>query len=169
VDTSQIKEELSINYIATVAAIAGIDYDIIRHDGDSTDGLLKKQMFPSSGGRFNASLRVQLKCTSSPSQYSDNGKLISYQLKAKNYNDLCAPATTPAILGLLVLPENEDEWIRWNSEELMIKGCMYWLSLSNRDETANTGKITVKIDKCNVINNETLLQIFNKIAVEEDL
>lgn len=66
-DISHIKEELSINYIATVAAIAGIDYDIIRHDEDSTDGLLKKQMILSNGGKFNASLRVQLKCTSSTS------------------------------------------------------------------------------------------------------
>ena len=128
-DIPQIKEELSINYIATVAAVAGIDYDIIRHDGDSTDGLLKKQMFPSNAGRFNASLRVQLKCTSSTSQYSDNGKIISYKLKVKNYNDLCAPATTPAILALLIIPENQDEWTRCSSEELIIKGCMYWLIL----------------------------------------
>jgi hypothetical protein len=76
VDTSQKKEELSINYIATVAAIAGIDYDIMRHDGDSTDGLLKKQISLSNGRRFNASLRVQLKCTSSPSQYSDDGNAM---------------------------------------------------------------------------------------------
>ncbi|WP_446898855.1 DUF4365 domain-containing protein [Clostridium sp. LBM24168] len=168
-EISQIKEELSINYIATVAAIAGIDYDIIRHDEDSTDGLLKKQMFPSNGGIFCASLRVQLKCTSSHSQYSDDGDTISYQLKAKNYNDLCAPGTIPIILGLLIIPENEKEWTKWSKEELMIKGCMYWLSLAGKDETANKANVTVKIDKHNVINSETLLQIFNKIAEEEDL
>ena len=168
-DISDIKEELSINYIATVAAIAGIDYDIIRHDKDSTDGLLKKQMILSNGGKFNASLRVQLKCTSSTSQYSDDGTIISYVLKSKNYNDLCAPATTPAILGLLIIPEEQEEWTKWSTEELIIKGCMYWLSLANEEETTNVGNITVKIHKNNVINSQTLLQILNKIAEEEDL
>lgn len=38
VDVSKIKEELSISYIATVAALAGIDYQIDCYDGDSTDG-----------------------------------------------------------------------------------------------------------------------------------
>lgn len=168
-DIPQIKEELSINYIATVAAIAGIDYDIIRHDEDSTDGLLKKQIVLSTGRRFNALLRVQLKCTSSPSQYSDDGEVISYKLKAKNYNDLCAPATTPAILGLLIIPENKDEWARWSTEELMINGCMYWLSLSDNDETTNTGTVTVRIDKDNVVNSNALLDILHKIAREEIL
>lgn len=36
-----IKEELSICYISTIAANAGIDYETIRHDDDSTDGLIK--------------------------------------------------------------------------------------------------------------------------------
>ena len=168
-DKSGIKEELSINYLATIAAIRGIDYDTIRHDEDSTDGLVKKIISLDGGGRFNAELRVQLKCTSSPSQYSEKDGIISYQLNVKNYNDLCTPATSPIILGLLILPEDENEWVKWTSEELMIKGCMYWLSLANKPYSSNSGKVTVKIDKNNVLNSNSLHTLLEKIAKEEDL
>ena len=83
--------------------------------------------------------------------------------------DIFEQVTIPIILGLLIIPENEKEWTKWSKEELMIKGCMYWLSLAGKDETANKANVTIKIDKHNVINSETLLQIFNKIAEEEDL
>lgn len=33
------KEELSICYISTISTNAGMDYEILRHDDDSTDAL----------------------------------------------------------------------------------------------------------------------------------
>ena len=35
------KENMSISYISAVCAYAGVDDDTIRHDEDSTDGLMK--------------------------------------------------------------------------------------------------------------------------------
>lgn len=125
-DTSAIKEDLSISYISAVAAINGIGYETVRHDEDSTDGILKKIVTLEDGRKFDAELRIQLKATSSVSQYTMTDEKITYQLKAKNYNDLCMPGTSPIILGLLILPSDETEWIGWTPNELMIKGCMYW-------------------------------------------
>ena len=85
----------------------------------------------------------------------------------KNYNDLCTPSTTPIILGLLVLPENEEEWIEWTTEELLIRGCMYWESFCECEKSDNKGTVTVKIKKDNVINQQTLNDILTKIAKEE--
>lgn len=160
-----IKEDISISYISALCAYSGISYDIIRHDDDSTDGILKKQIEFDDGGKFNAELRIQLKCTSSFSQYTDNGNTITYKLKAKNYNDLCAPATTPIVLGLLILPESE--WVKWSTEELLIKGCMYWASFAGWPESDNASTVNVTIDKANVISDTSLLDILNKIAREE--
>ena len=44
-EISQVKEDISISYISALCAYSGISYDIIRHDDDSTDGILKKQSF----------------------------------------------------------------------------------------------------------------------------
>ena len=109
--------DLHISYISALCASAGIDYDILRHDADGTDGIFKKRLVSSDNSFFDAAIRIQLKSTSSTTQYEDKGEYISYKLKVKNYNDLCTPATIPIILGLLVLPENKDEWIKWSTEE----------------------------------------------------
>jgi hypothetical protein len=130
---TQIKEDISISYISALCAYAGVAYEINRHDEDSTDGILKKRILLDENRKFDAELRVQLKCTSSPSQYTDNGDSITYKLKVKNYNDLCMSSTTPIILGLLVLPEDEKEWIKWSSEELLIKGCMGQIFQQNQN------------------------------------
>lgn len=87
-------------------------------------------------------------------------------LKAKNYNDLCAPASMPSILALLILPENETEWIRWSSEELMIKGKMFWISFQGKEETKNVSHITVKIPKENELNAITIETLIQKVAEE---
>lgn len=164
---TQKKEDISISYISALCAYAGIAYEIVRHDEDGTDGILKKRVILDEKRKYDAELRIQLKCTSSASQYADMGDSLIYKLKAKNYNDLCLPATSPMILGLLVLPENSEEWVFWNTEELLVRGCMYWAEFSGKPETSNTGTVNIKIDKNNVLNTETLPCILEKIAKEE--
>lgn len=164
---TQMKEDISISYISALCAYSGIAYDIIRHDDDSTDGILRKQIMLDGGRKYNAELRIQLKCTSSPSQYVDHGKTITYKLKVKNYNDLCSPSTTPIVLGLLVLPESQEQWVKWSTEELLLKGCMYWASFSGEEESKNKDFVSVSIDKENVVNESTLCDILGKIAKEE--
>ncbi len=127
---TKVKEDISISYISALCAYAGIAYEIVRHDEDSTDGILKKRILLDGNRKFEAVLRIQLKCTSSPSQYTDNGDSITYKLKVKNYNDLCLPSTAPIMLGLLILPEDERLWLNCTEEELLIRGCMYWAEFS---------------------------------------
>ena len=163
---SKQKEDIHISYLSALCAFAGIAYEIMRHDEDSTDGILRKRVILDDGRKYEAELRIQLKATSSTSQYTDNGDTITYKLKVKNYNDLCGSGTVDIILGLLILPENE-EWISWSQEELLIKGCMYWAEFSGKKESKNSSSVTVKIDKNNKINAETLNEILEKVAREE--
>lgn len=161
------KEDISISYISALCAHAGIAYEITRHDADSTDGILKKTITLDGQRKYNAELRIQLKCTSSVSQYAEKDDAITYKLKVKNYNDLCLPATSPLILGLLVLPEKDEEWLSWSREELLLKGCMYWAEFSGEQESSNIGTVSVRIEKKNVLNTEMLLLILEKVAREE--
>lgn len=161
------KEDISISYISALCAYSEISYDISRHDADSTDGVMRKTLTLDNGQRFTAELRIQLKCTSSPTQYKDNGDTITYRLKVKNYDDLRRRATSPIILGLLVLPESSDEWLSWTTDELLIKGCMYWANLSGAEASTSKSTVNITIEKKNVINENSLLEILEQIAREE--
>lgn len=160
-------EDLHISYVSALCASLDISYDTLRHDSDSTDGIIKKRIILDNGTMFDASLRIQLKCTASKSLYSDDGEFITYKLKSKNFNDLCTAATTPIILGLLILPDSVDKCVCWTPEELVIKGCMYWKSFSAENTTGNSDTVSVKIDKRNVLNKENLQIILEQIAKEE--
>ena len=165
--TTNDKEDIHISYLSAVCASASISFDLQRHDDDSTDGIMKKLITFDDGTKYMASLRIQLKCTSSVSQYTDCGEKIQYKLKVKNFNDLCTRCTTPIILGLLVLPEDENIWVKWSEKELLLNGCMYWADFSNELPSDNKTTVTVSICKDNLINGDTLLEILEKIAKEE--
>ena len=128
-DIEKIKEDLSICYLKTIAAVRRIAVERIEHDEDSVDVVIKKVLNIDKNVSFNSQISVQLKATSSKSQYGIGKQEISYKLKVKNYNDLCMPATMPSMLALLILPEEMEEWTKWTPDELMIKGKMFWLSL----------------------------------------
>ena len=164
--SSHHMEDIHISYISALCASAGISYDTQRHDDDSTDGIIKKRI-DKQGALVDVFLRIQLKSTSSSSLYKDQGDVIKYILKVKNYNDLCRKATIPVILGLLILPENEDQWVQCNLEELLIKGRMYWADLSASPESDNASTVTVEIPKTNIVNKEFLLEALSKIARDE--
>lgn len=59
--TTNDKEDIHIGYITALCASVGISFDLQRHDGDSTDGIIKKIITWNDGSKFLASLRIQLK------------------------------------------------------------------------------------------------------------
>ena len=163
---SRNKEDLSIAYLSALCASAGIAIDLQRHDDDSTDAIIKKLIVLDDGRMCESMLRVQLKSTSSRSQYHEDPQTITYTLKIKNYNDLRRKATTPIILALMILPEDAKDWTKWTEEELLIKGRMYWTSLRNAPEKDNTSSVAVKIERRHTVNSAELAELLKRAAEE---
>ena len=168
-DIEKIKEDLSICYLKTITAVKGIAVERIEHDEDSVDVIIKKVLNIDKNVPFNSQISVQLKSTSSKSQYSISKQEISYKLKVKNYNDLRMRASMPSILALLILPEEKEEWTKWTPDELIIKGKMFWLSLQDKEECDNKDNVTVKIPKENILNADTIESLIKKAAEEGGL
>lgn len=161
-----MKEDLSICYLKAISVINGIALEQFHHDEDSTDVVIKKFLKTSEGIDFNSQVSVQLKSTSSLSQYTISKDEITYRLKVKNYNDLCAESAMPSILALFILPEDENEWISWDERELLIKGQMFWLSLQGKEKSTNIDSVSVKIPKKNRISKDTIEGLLLKAAEE---
>lgn len=168
-DKPHIMEELSMNYLATVAAANGISLSREHHDEDSTDCILKNDIRRSDGELYNVTLRVQLKSAYSTSSYNETEENIMYKLKVKNYNDLCRRGTSPIMLCLLLLPEDMDVWTKWSLEDLRINGRMYWASFIGQPESKNSNSINVCLEKSHFVSPQTLQDIFVKLAEEEEL
>ena len=80
------QEDIHISYITALCASADISYEKQWHDDDGTDGIIKKRIDFPDGGFFDSQLRIQLKSTSSPSQYTESDDMISYRLKPESVN-----------------------------------------------------------------------------------
>lgn len=163
------KEDISISYIQAVAAVADISLDIQRHDEDSVDVEIRKDIQRSDGEIIRSSIHIQLKSTSSLSQYTDNGNTILYKLKSKNHKDLCRSSTTPIILCLLILPEDDIDWVNVEIDKMIIKECMYWKSFNKCTPTKNANSVTVEIDKNQRIDTNSLNQLLLKVAEDGEL
>ena len=157
------EEDLSISYLRAVAATGEIVFELRRSDVNSKDVNLSKLIF-LNGVRFESELNVQLKATYSKSQYFENDTEITYYLKIKNYNDLRGDTTTPIILCLLVLPENKEDWVTQTTDDLVMKRCMYWVSLKGMPECENKTKCAIKIPKTNLVTSDSLNDLLIQIA-----
>jgi hypothetical protein len=74
------------------------------------------------------------------------------------------PSTYPRFLMLLVLPENNEEWLSQNAESLIMRKCMYYKSLEGAVASDNFSAVSVKIDSGMSVN---FLESLSKIGISE--
>jgi hypothetical protein len=95
---------------------------------------------------------------------------VYYDLEVKAYDDLREPEVgCPRILVLLVLPEEEVEWIEQTEDHLALRHCAYWLSLRGQGPTANQRSVRVAIPRANVFSAAVLQTLMDKVRRREPL
>lgn len=149
------EEELSLAYVAAVAAKAGYVMAKSSKDRDGIDLTIK-------GGSLNwPSIDIQLKATVKLGQARDG--CFRFALKRRNYDLLRGERTMmPRLLVVLDLPKNSDQWLEISSEALMLRRAAYWVSLRGSPETLNKTSITIMIPKENLFDVSSLRALMKK-------
>lgn len=164
----QQKEEISKAYITAIAARLAYKIGTWSQDDDCLDVTIGAAGILGGGTLASPKLDVQLKCTSEQSR--DTGTEISWQLSRKHYDQLRAATVTPKLLVVLMLPENEERWIEYSADELILRRCAYWLSLRGMAPIIGSAEsTTVKIPKTNPFSPDIVKTIMEKISRGEDL
>lgn len=165
-NTELFKEDLSIAYLKAISAAAKISMELQHRDEDGKDIHLKKRLVRTDGVKIDVEIGVQLKATNSHNMYEKKKDGITYTLNIKNFHDLTMKSTIPKYLMLLILPEDENEWVSCNIEKLIIKKCMYWVKIENR-EMENTTSVRIFIPSDNIVTPDALNKIL--VATGEEL
>lgn len=155
------EEDISISYLRAVAVKAEVVFELVHRDTESKDVQLSKVVLNDSGQPFESIIFAQLKATCSSTTITEDADYFYYDLKAKNYNDLCGQSSNTKILALLILPHDKEDWVSQNVNELTIKKCMYWVSFQGELPTDNTTTKRVAIPKTNVLDCDALLNIMS--------
>jgi hypothetical protein len=153
------QEGLSRAYVHAIAARCGLGSSTPKPDYGVDLSLhhitIRGKRRVESGYRLD----IQAKSTV---QASRDETHLSYDLDAKSYDDLRL-AAGPRILVVLLLPKKEEEWSAQTENELILRHCVYWLSLEGRAATKNRRKVRLLIPRANVFSVEGLLAILERI------
>jgi hypothetical protein len=151
---NQRQEALSRAYIRAVAAQAGVICGEPEHDFGID---LCLRAVRRRGQRYtdvSGQLDLQVKSTTR----ADVGAThVAYDLDVKNYDDLREGGDNcPRLLVVLVLPDDETQWLSQSPEELTLRHCAYWLSLEGQQATTATRTIRIAIPRSNVFSVEAV-------------
>src|SRR5213083_2736362 len=127
-----VKELLSRGFLRLVAVRTGFIPSADELDFGVDFSLRHVDCIEENGRvRFRASgftIDVQLKSTCEREVHVSDGHLV-YDLDVTAFNDLvrraASPHTIPMILGLLVLPDNPNEWLSLEDSSLTVRRCTY--------------------------------------------
>ena len=85
---------------------------------------------------------IQLKATAQQVLKKDH---LAFALPVKNYNDLREESLVPRLLVVLVLPQDETQWLEQTEEQMISRHCAYWSSLLGREQRENAASVTVRL------------------------
>jgi hypothetical protein len=151
---TQRMECLSRAYVQAVAAYAGFQVSKPDVDDDSIDGIIMSRI----GKRPR--IEFQLKATSQDVLKVDH---VAFPLPIKNYDDLRVETITARILIVLVMPENEVEWLECSQDALSLRRCAYWHTLSGKPETSNSTTVTVHLPRSQMFTPDGLTAMMRRI------
>jgi hypothetical protein len=161
------QEALSRAYVQAIVACAGLG--LSRPDVDYGIDLSLHAIVARDRRRVDAgsALDVQIKSTSRTVLGETS---LAYDLEKKAYDDLrSTDARRIRVLVLVVLPEDEAEWVSQSEEELAIRGCAYWLSLRGAPASAAKKSVRVRIPRKQVFSVPAVRNLLTRLESGEVL
>lgn len=171
ITTQHIEEDLSRAYIQAVAAKAGLNLALRDRSHDyGIDGTFHQVSY-RNGKREESGFSLDFQLKSSINATIDD-QHVSYDLDVKAFNSLVERAerknTSPTILILLVLPKDQEDWIALSEDQLILKKCCYWTTITGAT-TPNKKSQCIKILRSNLLTPENVILLIQAIENGEPL
>ncbi len=164
-----MKENISRTYVEAVIARAGFGYAESKNDY-GFDGTIKEVIYNERRKTYTDSgfnLDFQLKstvCAEVRDEY------IVYDLRCKNYWDLIEEnVATPRILILYTMPKEPEEWLKSDTNNLILKNGAWWTSLKGNEDVDSKSTVRVKIPLSNFLSVNELKRLMQRIKEGDEL
>jgi hypothetical protein len=153
------QESLSRAYIHAIAGSAGVNLHVSREFDYGFDGTFRPVVVRGNR-RVESGFPVdfQLKCTRKWSHEADQ---VAYSIETKTYNDLVSrePEGIGALLILLCVPDNPDEWVEVSEDYITMRRCCYYTVLSGVPVTNEESRKRIFIARTNVLTPDALIRL----------
>jgi Domain of unknown function (DUF4365) len=161
ITTAHRMEALARAYLQALAAQAGLSHSTPDFDYGIDISL---RSVDHVGGKYldsGVQVDIQLRSTTRASRTSQE---IVFDLDVRTFNHLCGTRwNKPRILVLLVLPDDEAEWLVQSAKELSIRECAYWLSLQGMTTSEAASSVRVRIPIGNMLTVAALRDMMDRV------
>lgn len=159
-ELTQRKEYYGDAFIEAVSAAAGFiaerqTKDLVKVDWEikCDDARAVAEAWPR--------LEVQLKSTARDVLRDGH---LAYPLDVETYDALReGKRRIPVILVVVVMPNEPEQWLSPTEESLELRHCAYWVSLEGDPPTPNVSSVTVSIPRGQILTEEALGDMMNRI------
>ncbi len=150
------QESLSRSYIHAIAGSAGVNLHVGREFDYGFDGTFRPVIIRGTRRvESGFAMDFQLKCTKNWSLEQGN---VAYSIETKTYNDLVTrdPDGIGAVLILLCVPEDQNEWVEVAEDYIKMRRCCYFTILSGAPVANEHSTKKILISRTNVLTPEAL-------------
>lgn len=158
----QRQEEVSKAYLHAVAAKCGFAIAGWSQDHGCVDVTIAASAALEPGSLARPKVDIQLKATTQ--QHLEHAEYVSWELEMPHYNSLRAPALSPHLLVVLMLPANVDESVEHSVDHLLIRRCAYWVKMTGMPEVLGQNSKTVRLPKSQPFSPDSLREILVQIG-----
>lgn len=159
----QRQEEISKAYLHAVAAKCGFAVAGWSQDHGCLDATVGAAATVGTGHLVRPKVDIQLKATGQ--QGVEHDDYISWTLHIDHYNSLRAPARTPHLLVVLLLPDDVEQSVEHTAEQLVLRRCAYWVNMTGMAPApAKNQSKTVHLPKSQLFSPAALTTILETIS-----
>jgi hypothetical protein len=160
------QEALCRAYVQAVAGAAGLITS--KPEPDYGIDLSLRMVLLRAHRRWDASVQLDLQLKSTAGQ-DPAGTNISYDLDVDAYEALRAIDTPCPRLLVVLLPEDEAEWLHQTPEQLALRRCAWWMSLKGWPEKTARRSVRVAIPGANVFSVAAVKSLMQRVRERKDL
>ncbi len=158
----QRQEEISKAYLHAVAAKCGFAVAGWSQDHGCLDATVGAAATVGSGHLVRPKVDIQLKATHRKDVEYD--EYVSWTLDIDHYDRLRAPAQAPHLLVVLLLPDDVEQSVEHSIEQLVLRRCAYWVTMTGMEPVRSQKSKTVRLPKSQVFSPAALTGILETVS-----
>src|SRR5690606_17055731 len=89
---------------------------------------------------------------------------IAWPLKLKHYDALRADAQAPHLLVVLLLPKDLENSVEHSAEQLVLRRCAYWVTMTGMAPASSKTSTTVQLPKTQLFSPDALTKILGSVS-----
>ena len=148
------QEQLSLSYVRAVIFSTGFNLSRCEVDDHGIDGTI--QAYSRGRNRIDFQLRAT-------THYDIRNNNIIYDLRVENYNQLIETEGLPQVLILFTMSASENYWVSQDHNEMSLRKCAYWVSLTGMPFSNNSSTERVEVPMANIFDQKGLRNMFDQL------